>query len=97
MIISGQIITRLSKKFKNILGKTGTVYSLSNVSVAPKEFGTTKYDVCLVEFNDGSRGSYQVAEGTSLSVGDKVKIVLRFGFEDERGLRFYLPKVIKIR
>jgi uncharacterized OB-fold protein len=95
MIISGQLITRLSKKFRKIVNVTGVVHAVSSVSIGPKEFGLDRYGVCIIEFGDGSKGEYQIAKGQLLSIGDNVKIVLRFGFEDERGLRFYLPKAVK--
>jgi uncharacterized OB-fold protein len=93
-MISGQLLTRLAKKFRDLIGRDGVVYALSSVTATPKSY-RDPYDVCIVRFDNGEFGSYQVAKGDLLEIGDQVRIVLRFGFQSERGLRFYLPKVVK--
>lgn len=97
MIITGPLVTRLHKDYRSLIGRKGRVLAVSSVCNPPKCFKGKKYKVCVFEFEDGERGSFQVAsEVESLLIGDEVEVVIRFGFKNSEGLRLYLPKVVKI-
>lgn len=85
MRLTGQILSRLSKRFKCALNKTGVVYAVSNVG---DDF------MVMVQHDDDSYGVYKSLSNL-ISIGDKVKIVLAFVSEDKRGLRHYLPRAEK--
>ena len=93
MNISGPIVTRLHKRFRALVGRRCTVLAVSSVSAPPLAYKGTQYGVCVVEFDDGTRGSFQSC--AKLQIGDKCRIALRFGFENSDGLRLYIPKVVK--
>ena len=95
MRITGSIATRMADQFANFIGMKGTVYSVSSVIQPPIDYLGHEYNIAMVDLNDGTRKIFQVDSSSSVDIGDTVNVVLRFAYDTDQGLKFYIPKIVK--